>query len=111
MSVFCKRLRDTRAARMLTQDELAERADISRVMVSRYETGAVIPTVDVLIRIADALNISIDYLLGREDQVFPSSPQKSDVPTNTEQNDLPQNRDELRDFILSVLKERIFPDS
>ena len=39
-------------------------ADISRVMVGRYETADQPPALDTLVRIADALGVSTDYLLG-----------------------------------------------
>jgi len=100
---FYKRLRNTRKANSLTQEELAEKADISRVMISRYESGSVMPTVDVLVSLADALNVSTDYLLGRQNDAsinasHPAAPGK---------NDLPQTKEELRRFILEVLRDCI----
>lgn len=110
MNVFCKRLKDARTARLITQDELAEQADISRVMVSRYETGAVTPTVDVLVRLANALSVSVDYLLGRDEYALSPSSEKTSTPL-FEQSDLLQNCSELKKFILDVLKEQLFSDN
>ena len=106
MSDFSKRLRETRKARALTQEELAEKADISRVMVSRYETEMVIPTVEVLISLANALEVSIDYLLGRvdqNDQYF--SPPPSSAPKSSDSDAFPEDKAALRQFILEVLAE------
>lgn len=90
---------------MLTQEELAEKSDISRVMVSRYENGMATPTIDVLISLADALNVSIDYLLGRaaqEHALF--QPPCADIPAPL-QDALPESVEELRQFVLSILRE------
>lgn len=67
MGLFGSRLREARTIRGLTQEQLAEQADISRVMVGRYETTDQLPAVDTLVRIADALRVSTDYLLSRTD--------------------------------------------
>lgn len=50
----------------LTQVELAERIGASKVDVSRYETGRIKPPIIKLCKIADALNVSTDFLLGRK---------------------------------------------
>ena len=65
MGEFGKRLRELRIMREITQEQLAEKADISRVMIGRYETTDQLPALDTLVRIADALGVSTDYLLGR----------------------------------------------
>lgn len=59
------RMAQVRAERDWTQGDLADRAGISRRDVSLYETSmraALFPTV---VRIADALGVSLDYLAGR----------------------------------------------
>ncbi|MEA4928413.1 MAG: helix-turn-helix transcriptional regulator [Candidatus Limiplasma sp.] len=59
------RLKDARKANGLTQEQLSELAGVARENIGRYETGKSQPTVDVLIRLADALNVSTDYLFER----------------------------------------------
>lgn len=59
-------IRDIRIDRNLTQEELAERADMSRSTLAKYEAGIVgEPSISSLIKIADALDVSIDYMTGR----------------------------------------------
>lgn len=108
MNEFAKRLKEARKARKLTQEELAEKADISRVMVSRYETEMVIPTAEVLISLADALGVSIDYLLGRISEQNGFFQLSSDMKSNSadSSNDLPQSKEDLREFILRILHEQ-----
>lgn len=59
------RIRDLRKARGFNQDELAELASLNRVTVAKYESGKVEPGAMALSRIANALEVSADELLGR----------------------------------------------
>lgn len=55
----------------MTQDDLAEKLDISRQSVSRWENGECMPDSDKLIKLSDVLEISLDELTGREVKVEP----------------------------------------
>ena len=59
MGQFSERIRQVRTMRGITQEQLAEMADISRVMIGRYETTDQLPALDTLIRIADALGVEL----------------------------------------------------
>jgi transcriptional regulator with XRE-family HTH domain len=48
-----------------TQQQIAEELKISLTAYKKYESGAGLPTMENLIKIADALEISIDELCGR----------------------------------------------
>ena len=71
---FQDRLRLAREARKLTQSELAEKAGLQPSAVSHFETGGRSPSFDNLKRLADALDVSTDYLLGRVDDMKASGP-------------------------------------
>lgn len=62
---FRQRLREWRLKRGLTQEELARKADVPTISVSHFETGHRFPNAESLRRLADALGVSTDYLLGR----------------------------------------------
>ena len=62
------RIRIARLDAGLTQQELGERAGIHPMMVSRYESDKAVPNVQNLLALADALGVSVDYLLGRVDE-------------------------------------------
>jgi len=67
------RLRALRDERGLTQQELGEKAGMSPVMISHFETGRrTSPSIENLVKLADALDVSVDYLLGRSDDQSPS---------------------------------------
>lgn len=65
---FAQRLIAERKAAGLTQDHLSALCGISQHSWSKYETGAWVPRRDRLVAIADALDVSTDYLLCRTDE-------------------------------------------
>lgn len=65
MSVEYPNIRALREDRDLSQQQIAKYLQISRGSYTNYEIGARgIPT-EVLIKLADYYNVSIDYLVGR----------------------------------------------
>src|SRR5436305_12212097 len=60
---FGRRLAAARRRRGLTQAELGEALDVRTWMVSRYELGRSAPRLDVLVRLRNALAVSLDHLL------------------------------------------------
>ena len=67
------RIRQARDARQLTQVQLAERAGLPPATISHFETGIRTPGTSTLRRLADALEVTVDYLLGRAEPT-PSGP-------------------------------------
>jgi transcriptional regulator with XRE-family HTH domain len=63
--VFPERLRAAREKRGLNQGDLAERAGLQPSAISHFETATRKPSFDNLRRLADALDVTTDYLLGR----------------------------------------------
>jgi transcriptional regulator with XRE-family HTH domain len=59
-----KIIADLRKSKGWSQADLANKTDISQVMVGKYERGDAIPSIEVAKRIADALGVSLDYLVG-----------------------------------------------
>jgi transcriptional regulator with XRE-family HTH domain len=67
MMTLAKRVRDFRYAKGWGPDELASRAEISRTALYQIESGKTeLPRAGTLRRIAKALDVSIDMLLGNE---------------------------------------------
>ena len=54
----------TREEKGWSQSELAEKCEVSRVMIGKYERGEAIPSLEAAKKIADALEVSLDYLAG-----------------------------------------------
>ena len=62
---FQKRLKIARAMRQWNQNELAEKANLPSSSIAHFEIGSRKPSFDNLRRLAIALNVTTDYLLGR----------------------------------------------
>jgi transcriptional regulator with XRE-family HTH domain len=61
---FGQRLAEMRKARGITQVQLAQTLDSTQRAITYYENEADYPPVDAIIRLADALGVSADELLG-----------------------------------------------
>lgn len=66
---IAERIRLTRQQKKLSQSELATKAEVNLKSLSRYELGSSIPPADILKKLADALEVSADYLLADSEQV------------------------------------------
>lgn len=62
------RIKEVMDERKVTSAWLSEQVGISKVAVSNIITGKNSPSVDNLLKIAEALNVSITYLLGLSDE-------------------------------------------
>lgn len=74
---FSDALKRFRKERKLTQKQAAQLAGVAERVYQSYEYGKVVPTVTVLIALADALDVSLDYLAGRSDDPARRSSQPS----------------------------------
>lgn len=118
-NIISKYLQLLRKKHNFTQDELAKRLDISRQAVSKWETGAAIPDLEVLLKISKLYGITINDILE------PNIPTKK--ITDFEQlSEVPEN--ELREILeqydmtslvmasmgaspeINNLLEKLFPD-
>lgn len=65
--MLAQRLRFARKARGLTQEDLAEKVQTTKGTISNYENNHSSPPNEMLSMLADALDVSTDWLLGRID--------------------------------------------
>ena len=72
------RLKVLRTQKGYTQEEIANRLNVSRQAVSRWETGKSSPDIDNLTLLGEIYEVSVDEILG------------NDVPVNTEDEEIPQ---------------------
>lgn len=63
-----KNLKALREKNNLTQQQMSDIFGIQRPTYSRYENGERQPDFDLLIAISKYFNVSVDYLLGKEDK-------------------------------------------
>lgn len=70
---FGMRLRQERLNQRLTQEKLAEKADLSAVYISQIEHGNRKLSLDTLVKLAKHLNVSVDSLI--QDSIYESNEQ------------------------------------
>ena len=64
---YADRILTLRKGSGLTQKQLAANAGISEMSIRFYENRRRQPACDALVALADAFNVSLDYLVGRSD--------------------------------------------
>jgi len=58
---------DLRKEKKISQTDLANRLGIHKNVLGRYERNEVLPSIDIARKIADILEVSLDYLTGKQD--------------------------------------------
>ncbi len=66
--MLSENIKRLRTARGISQVELAEALYVSKQSVSNWENDNIMPSVDMLIKIARFFSVSTDYLLGLDDK-------------------------------------------
>lgn len=103
MDTVGDRIRQTRKARGLNQEQLAELTSLNRVTIAKYESGRVEPGAKALSRLADALEVTTDDLLGRSESTTETKPARTIEAriVSFGMDQLPQSE---REKILSILQ-------
>lgn len=63
-----KNIKKIRLLEEYTQIKVQMQTGINQSMLSKYETGEILPTTENLIILADFYNTSLDYLMDRTDE-------------------------------------------
>ena len=71
--IFASNLQGLRRSRGLTQAQLADKIGVKQETVSGYERGKERPGIDTVVKLADALCASTDYLLGITEEERPTA--------------------------------------
>ena len=64
------KIREIRLAKKISQVELAKILDVTKQSVSNWENENIQPSIEMLSKIADAFNVSTDFLLSRDDRRY-----------------------------------------
>lgn len=81
----------------MSQAELAEKAGMQPSAISHFESGRRSPSFDNLKKLADALAVTVDYLLGRETVPSSAGPAAQNLFRNFEQMSA-EDQDDLAKF-------------
>ncbi len=71
MAVYTDILKELRKDKKLTQKDMAKYFEISQTLYSMYESGRRAMKIEMLCKLADILETSTDYILGRTDCQLP----------------------------------------
>lgn len=74
-----ERLKQLREAKRMTQVRLGMEIGVSQETISGYEISKAVPPADILVKLANCLNTSVDYLLCRTDVKEYNTLNKSDL--------------------------------
>lgn len=66
-----ERLREMREKYNITQEDVAERLEITSAAISSYERGERTPSLQVILKLSYIYNCSVDYLLGKSNENDP----------------------------------------
>ena len=67
------RIREARKNLGLSQQAVADKIGVSKVTICWYESGERTPSLEKFLKLAEALNLSLDELVGREVSIVASS--------------------------------------
>lgn len=70
-TIIGNRIRETRLSRHLTQEYIANYADVNVSHISNIERGVTKVSLTLLVQICNALDVTVDYIL--QDEYLPSS--------------------------------------
>jgi len=66
METFPERLQKLRERRRMNRKALGELCGLSKNIIGQYEKGEKEPSLRTLVELADFFEVSVDYLLGRQ---------------------------------------------
>jgi transcriptional regulator with XRE-family HTH domain len=76
MSRLADRMRELREDHGLTRLEMAKRLEVNKSTITRYESGDMNPTIDMLLKIRETFGVTIDWITGvdtdGEDKYIPA---------------------------------------
>ena len=61
--IFSEKLLTLRKAKGITQEQLAEKLDVSRQSISKWESGQSIPELEKIVALSTIFDVTTDYLL------------------------------------------------
>ena len=108
--LFCANLSRLRRSADMTQSELADKLNLTRQAVSRYEKGDSFPDISILVRIAEIFDITIDELIGAgaptesESEILKTAALSGDIGKSSTQREILSHTDALEEIVMLGLR-------
>ena len=80
----------------LSQSELGKTIGTSGDVIGRYERDVITPSIDVIVKVAEALEVSIDFLVGKSKMVL-------DKQAVKRLEDITKLPDDNKNFVLNLI--------
>lgn len=100
---FGNKVAQLRKERDLSRDELGEKIGTSGAIVGRYERGDMKPSIEIAAKIAEALDVSLDFLMGLSSELVKD---KKMVTRLEDIKKLPEKeRDKIFEYIDLIIRD------
>ncbi|GGC92766.1 helix-turn-helix domain-containing protein [Enterococcus wangshanyuanii] len=114
--MFSERLLKMRKNAELTQEELAKKINVSKQSVGSWERGRTEPSIETITELANVLNTTTDYLLGRTNQPIQNNIDSTNIGNNITSHfrlntsdmnidDIEELEEELTDYMEFLIKK------
>jgi transcriptional regulator with XRE-family HTH domain len=109
---FPAKLRDLRKRRGWSQGQLAQKIGADLQRVSKYERGVIWPTMELMVAIAKAFDVTVDFLIRDDKQAAVGKIKNRELLNQLEQiNDLPEeDQKTVVSFLDAFIKRRKFEE-
>lgn len=77
--IFADKLIDLRKKHGWSQEELAEKMDVTRQSVSKWESAQSVPDIEKIIRLSELFNVSTDYLLKDNNEAYNAEEKQENI--------------------------------
>ncbi len=107
-----EKLKQARSQKGLTQGQLAQKTGVDIQRLSKYERGVLVSTTEVIVKISEALGVSLDYLLKNGKNAVVGQIQDTELLKRTIQVDtLPdKERHILKEILEAFIKKHRFEE-
>jgi len=109
---FPKKLKELRTKKGWSQGQLGKRIGADLQRISKYERGVMWPTMELMVRLAKAFDVSVDYLIREEKNVAISKIKNQELLHKIEEiNGLPEeDQYTIISFLDAFIKRRKFEE-
>ena len=105
MILFGKRLRELRKEANLTQKQLGDKLNVTKVSISGYENGTRMASIETLVDIANLFKVDLDYLIGTDNYVVSDNSIEYGIRMANEEIDLIKELRKHTDLYSSLLND------
>ena len=108
---FSRTIKTTSTKKRLTQQEIADLVHVNRVTYTNWEKGKREPNFENLIKLADTLNTTTDFLLGKSDINFGSSSEVykeyKELLSQNKREKIQENYDHSFEFTIKAIAKQL----